>query len=391
MIAALTIVCWLSLAVVLAVYVGYPLSLVVLGRLAGRRHDTAAITPSVTLIISAYNEAAVIADKLANALALDYPSDQLEVLVVSDASDDGTDQIVADCSDPRVRLFRQHERQGKSLGLTRAVPTARGEILVFSDANSMYDRQALGKLVRHFADQAVGYVVGLQGYLDQTGSAVVASESLYWRYETWLKLHESRFRSVVGGDGAIYAIRAALFTPLRHDDISDFVNPLQIAARGYRGIFDPEALCYEHTADTFQGEFRRKVRIVNRSLRGLSRVPATLWPPRVGWFAYEVWWHKLLRWLVPFFLVLLLGSSLALAVGQGGLVYPTLVGGQVAFYLLAALRMVPVVRNWKPVYIAYYFCLVNVAAAWGVLTMLAGRRFVTWTPIRVEPARSAER
>ncbi len=381
---ALAIIFWVSLAAVAAVYFGYPASLLLLAKLAGRRPVLGNDCPPVTLVISAYNEARVIGAKLANALALDYPPELFDVLVVSDASDDGTDDLVRGCGDARVRLARQDQRCGKSLGLTRSIPLTRGEILVFSDANSMYDPQALRKLVRHFADPRVGYVVGLQGYVAEDGSTVTVSESLYWRYETAIKVWESRFRGVVGGDGAIYALRRELFQPLRYDDISDFVNPLQVVARGFRGVFDPQALCYEHAADTFQGEFRRKIRIVNRSVRGLLRVPATLAPWRVGWFAYQVWWHKLLRWCVPFFLLALLASNLGLVAMNGANVYRLALGAQGAFYLLAAAHAVPAWRRLKPVYIAYYFCLVNAAAGWGVVTYLMGRRFVTWTPVRLE-------
>jgi cellulose synthase/poly-beta-1,6-N-acetylglucosamine synthase-like glycosyltransferase len=384
-IVLLEVVFWGCVAAIAATYLVYPLSLR-LPALVRRRHTIGDETPFVTLVISAYNESAVIGEKLDNALALDYPADRLEVLVISDASDDGTDAIVAEYADRGVVLRRQEPRGGKSLGLTKFVPRARGEILVFSDANSLYAPDALRKLVRHLQDPTVGFVAGHQRYLAAEGAAG-ASESLYWRYETWVKRLESRAGSVVGGDGAIMAIRAGLFEPLREDDINDFLLPLRIVARGYRGVFDPEAVCYGRTADSFRGEFRRKVRIVNRSFRALFRVPQVLNPFRVGVFAFQVLFHKLLRWFVPFFLLALAAAHVGLAIADDGL-FRWALPVHAAFYGLAALHAVPFARRWRLVYVPYYFCVVNAAAGLGILTCLLGLRFSTWKPEREPTAMS---
>ena len=266
--------------------------------------------------------------------------------------------------------------------LTRFVPEAKGEIIVFSDANSMYDGQALKNLVRHFHDPTVGYVVGHQRYLSDEDSAVSVSERSYWDFEVSLKKWESAFGSVVGGDGAIYAIRAELFKPLAKDDISDFVNPLQIVAQGYRGVFDPEAFCLEAVPSSYQAEFRRKVRIVNRALRGLVRTRQVLNPFRVGAFAYQVFFHKALRWFVPYFMIGLMVCTLALVWQRAQPIHVLALWGQCAFYGLALLRFVPGAGTWKPVYLAYYFCMANLAALLGTLSYFRGHRFVTWRPER---------
>lgn len=379
----LKLLVWASAAAVVSVYLLYPASLALLSRFRRRRPiPPEGPLPRVTLIVSAFNERGVIRQKLENALALSYPRERLEILVISDGSDDGTDDIVREFEARGVRLCRQEPRAGKTLGLTRFVPQARGEVLLFSDANSVYDALAVRKLVRHFADPGVGYVVGHQRYLDAAGSAVSRAEQLYWAYEVFLKKCESRLGSVVGGDGAIYAIRAELFSPLEADDINDFVNPLQIVARGYRGVFDEEAFCHEHTASSFQGEFRRKTRIVNRSLRGLLRVPAVLNPLRVGWFAYQITFHKLLRWFVPYFLISLFLGTAALAGRGEGSMYAALLGAQLVFYGAAAGRAWTPWGRSKVFYIPYYFCLVNLAAFRGTLSVLGGHRYVTWTPDR---------
>jgi hypothetical protein len=222
--------------------------------------------------------------------------------------------------------------------------------------------------------------VGHQRYFEDESTASSRSERLYWDYEVFLKKCESRLASVVGGDGAIYAVRAGLFAPLRDDDINDFVNPLGIVLRGYRGVFEPEAVCYERAAASFEGEFRRKIRIVTRSLRGLLRVPGVLNPRRVGWFAYEILFHKLLRWFIPYFLILFFAANLAL-LGRG-LPYLFLLGAQVALYGLAALGATKKLLAHKIFYVPYYFCLVNLAALFGTGGVFLGRTYTTWQPER---------
>ena len=377
---------WGCFAAVIAAYLVYPWSLLVLRSPSCRTHGAGEDALSVTFVISAYNEQSIIREKLENALSLDYPSDRLEIVVISDGSDDGTDEIVAGFAERGVVLCRQEPRRGKSAGLSRFVPEARGEIVVFSDANSMYEPDALRKLVRHFADPKVGFVSGYQRYVDGD-SAASQSESLYWRYETWMKIQESKISSPVCGDGAILAIRAELFEPLRDDDIADTILPLKIVARGCRGVFDEEAVCYERTAEDFWGEFRRRARIVNRALGAVLRVPQALNPFRVGVFAYQLLVHKVLRWFVPFFLLGMLASSAYLS-ALGSRVYLGILLLQLGFYGVALLAVVPGVRRLKPVYLASYFCVANAAAALGVIRLLLGRRTATWTPERTSgPAR----
>jgi len=389
----LQLIFFASLAAIAAPYVLYPLAMLFLSRLRRARSEPAESTPAVTLLVSAFNEVRVIGRKMENSLAIDYPADRLEIMVISDASDDGTDEIVASFDDPRISLCRQEPRAGKTLGITRFMPQARGEIVVFSDANSMYDRQALRWLTRHFSDPQVGYVVGYQRYIADESSPVSVSENTYWRYEKVLKRAESRLSSVVGGDGAIFAIRRELFVPLAHDEINDFVTPLQIIAAGYRGVYEPRAICDEHTAADFAGEFRRKVRIVNRSFRGVLRVPQTLNPFRVGWFAAQLFVHKVLRWFVPLFLVMLLASNIALVARTGSALFAWALAGQVLFYAAALLHFVPGISKLRMVYLVYYFCVANAAAAKGVLGVFSGQKIVVWQPQRdAEPvARAAEK
>ncbi len=364
---------------------GYP---IFLWLCPSARESQCAVEPPrrVSLIISAYNEEDAIAEKLENALALNYAKEFLEIIVISDASTDRTDEIVRSYSGRGVHLFRQEQREGKSAALTQFVPKASGEIVVFSDANSMYEPDSLRYLVSRFADPLVGYVVGQQRYRND-GSAVSVAESLYWKYESWLKAQESRVGSVVGGDGAIYAIRRNLFVPLQPDDISDFTLPLRIVAAGYRGVYEPSAVCYEDTAASFDGEFRRKVRIVNRSLQAVRRVPQVLNPLRVGRFAVQLCLHKVMRWLLPFFLVLALVLNLAMVSMSGDFlvgkpVYEFILLVQVGFYAIALSGMLPTLRRSKLILLPYYFLVSNVAAAVGVIMQLSGRTISVWRPER---------
>ena len=378
---------WTSATLIFYAYAGYVILAYLLARFASRPVTLPeGSLPRVTLLISAFNERAVMGEKLENALALDYPQERFEVLVVSDCSDDGTDEIVREFAPRAVRLIRQAERLGKSSGLNLGVLQASGEILVFSDANAMYEPDALHQLVRHFADPRVGYVVGSARYrmgVEQSPSA--ESEGLYWKLETWLKQKESEFGSVVGGDGAIYAIRRELFTPLRPTDINDLLNPLQIIARGYRGAYEPDAVCYEEAGDSFEKEFRRKVRIISRSLNALRRAPRVLLPwtqPR-HWFALVS--HKLLRWLAPVFLFLLFFATAALWKSP---IYRLMLVLQMVFYALAGIGWVMARRSGdrtsRILYLPYYFCLVNLASLLGIGKFLTGSLSPTWQTIRQE-------
>ncbi len=380
---------WFFSALVVYVYAGYPILLALLARLFPQENSRSdRFSARASLLISAFNEAQVIGEKVENSLALDYPQGQLEIIVISDCSSDGTDEIVSGYGSRGVRLLRQPQRLGKTEGLNLAVPQAKGEILVFSDANAIYQRDAVQQLVAHFVDKEVGYVVGNARYRQIEGQVASAeSEGLYWRLETWLKQKESEFGSVVGGDGAIYAIRRELFTPLRPTDINDFLNPLQIVTRGYRGVYEPSAVCFEEAGESFEKEFRRKVRIISRSLNALLRAPSVLLPwvqPR-HWFALVS--HKLLRWFVPLFLIALLCCNIVLGDWP---FFRIVLGLQLLLYSFAAVGWI-LERNGKSVklfYLPYYFFLVNLASLFGIFKLLTGSLSPTWQTIRqTKPAR----
>lgn len=379
----LEIIGYIMIGVVVYIYAGYSIILLILDKIIKTpkiRIDTT-FEPSLTFMISCFNEEMVIKEKLQNALAMDYPKDKIEIIVISDGSTDRTDAIVSGFDDSRIRLLRMEERKGKTIGLNHAVALSKGEIIVFSDANAMYQANALRMLIRHFSKTEVGYVVGESRYFKDGGSASV-SERSYWSYECAIKKIESKIHSVVGGDGAIYAIRKSLYEPLRESDINDFVNPLQIIAKGYRGRYEPEAVCWEKTAGSFEKEFKRKIRIVNRSFSGLLRVPSVLNPLKTGWFSFEVISHKLLRWFSPFFFIALFIVSL-IAAARGNMVYTMILAMEIGLLGCAYFSYIqPGLLKFFIFYYPYYFVAMNIALYRGVVLRLKGYTQVTWDTAR---------
>ena len=366
-------------AVIGYVSVGYPLLLRALVAIRGRRPiHRAPIEPPVSFVISAFNEADVIATKLANALALDYPADRLEIAVISDESIDGTDDIVRRFAHRGVKLFRQAPRRGKTAGLNAVVPQLSGDVVVFSDANAMYDTGALRALVRNFADEQVGCVTGEARYSTSGAATADVGERLYWGYEMQIKRLETDLGSMVGADGAIYAIRRSLWKTLPENAINDFLNPLQIVAAGWRNVYEPEAVCYEDPGGSVRSEYRRRVRIVSRSWRAVFQAGGVLNPLRVGTFAWCVLSHKVLRWMSGVF---------ALAAAVGGVWLAAIVAADapavLAVALLAGAASLAIsVRARKAVAMAGYFAVINGASIVGLIKGSVGQVSGTWTTPR---------
>ncbi len=377
------LVLFLSLGALLYVYAGYPLILEVIVWIRGpRRILRGPQLPPLTLIISAYNERAVIAGKIQNALALDYPRELLEIVVVSDASSDGTDEIVAAYADRGVRLARQSERRGKTAGLNAVMPSITSDLVVFSDANAIYEPSAIRALVRNFGDPQVGCVTGEARYLSSDASTAATGERAYWRYEIWIKRLETAVGSMVGGDGAIYAIRRDLWRTLPDDAINDFLNPLQIVRDGWRAVYESEAVCYEEPAGTARREWHRRVRIVSRSWRAVFQASGALNPLRVGWFAVCLVSHKVLRWLTGVFLLTAALSSAALVARAAWPVAIT-----VPVLLVLGLWLVGGWRFTRQlVALGLYYVIITVASLVGLIFGVGGRVSGVWNTPRAEAA-----
>jgi cellulose synthase/poly-beta-1,6-N-acetylglucosamine synthase-like glycosyltransferase len=373
-----------SLSWLFYAYLGYPLLLSLFASFARRQNSlNPGGEPSVTVLTAAYDEAEVIRETIANKLELDYPAERLEILVVSDESTDGTDEIVRefDRSHPgRVRLIRQEPRAGKTSALNLALPQARGEIVVFADANSLYEPGALRALVANFADERVGYVTGRMLYSNPDGSVTGDGCTAYMRYENKLRAWETRIGSVVGVDGGIDAVRKSLYRPMRADQLPDFVLPLRVVEQGYRVAYEPAAVLREPTLASTGQEYRMRVRVTLRALWALLDLRLLFNPVRFPMFSWQLASHKLLRYtaFLPQFAAFL---SNALLWNQGS-IYPLLFYAQIGFYALAGLGFfVERAGSSFPLATApYYISLLNLSCAHAWMKFLGGKKQVLWQP-----------
>jgi cellulose synthase/poly-beta-1,6-N-acetylglucosamine synthase-like glycosyltransferase len=372
---------WLSLAALLYVYVGYPLILFCVSAFFNIPQAKPGYTPFLSILIAAYNEEAGIKKKIEQTLSLDYSGDRMEILVLSDGSTDRTDEIVRSFADPRIRLLHVSGRKGKTNAQNEGVLHARGEVLIFSDATTVYHQQALRYLACNYADPGVGAVSGRYQYFDPQGSSPTGLGTMaFWNYENFIKKMQSVTRTISGCCGCIYSVRRAVYTPLAAEVISDLVQPLHVIRKGYRVVFEDRALAYEETTQSTSEEFSMRVRVVTRGMRGLLSVPALLTPWKFCWVSFQLWSHKISRWLVPFFLLILFGSNLLLWQSP---YYRMFLAMQAVFYALTLLSVwVPVQRLWKPLGIPLYFCTLNAAALFSVIEVLRGKKYVVWQTVR---------
>ncbi len=378
----LTIIFWVSVAVILYTYAGFPLLLFVRSRCFRHPPQCADITPHVTLLIAAYNEAAVIGSRLDNILELDYPRHRLTVLVASDGSDDGTNEIVARYAQQGIRLLAL-PRGGKIAALNAAAAYAEGDILVFSDANTLSAPDALRRLVRPFADPQVGGVAGHQLYASaRTGSSAEFGERTYWSFDQALWEWQSAAGNLTVCTGGLYAIRRSLFSPVPAGVADDATIWFRAMAGGYRMVYEPRALVMESVAPSSKVEFRRKVRVIALGMRSVWKGRQLLNPWRFGFSSLQLFSHKVVRWMIPWPLMAMLFSSLALA--HSSRFYWAAFVLQAGFYAMAlALALVPqpVVRRLAlPAILTlpFYFCLTYAAAVWAQLLTLFGHRWDRW-------------
>ena len=307
------IIFWLSAAALFYTYAGYPLLLAVVSAVRPRQVRRGDFGPTVSVIITAYNEELALAAKLENTLALDYPRELLEIIVASDCSTDGTDQIALGFASRGVRLHRQPQRLGKTAAQNAAVAQARGEVILFSDATSLYQPDAVQALLPNFADPTVGCVAGRLIYVDPAHSRIGRGARSYWSYETFLKKHESRACSLIGASGCLYAVRRTAYVPLYHEACSDFIIATKMVEQGLRAVYEPAAVCTEETNRQTDKELKMRVRVIAQTFTDLWRHRAMMNPFRSGFYAVQLLSHKVMRYAVPFFLLAILATSGILA------------------------------------------------------------------------------
>ena len=377
---------WGSLALIAYAYAGYPLLVWLLSRRHARKidQDSAETTtktqslelPFVSIIIAAYREEDVILDRLNNLAQLDYPIDKLEILIGCDGNEDLTGELISTYDDSRIRLLQFEQRRGKASVLNDCVPAARGEILVFSDANTHMDRQCIHQLVRHFTDESVGGVCGQLILEDaETGKNV---DGIYWKYENFLKQCETSLGAVLGVNGALYALRKSLYAPIPPETIiDDFLIGMRVHLADRRLIYDGSAFATEETATSVQAEFKRRIRIGTGGFQSLRHLKGLL-SPRYGYVAFAFWSHKLLRWFCPVFMLVALLANLCLL---NQTLYQVTLCGQGLFYLSAFLGMklgTGTGRLRKLCRVPGMFVQMNLALGIGLFRWLCTTQSGTW-------------
>ncbi|TWT61558.1 glycosyltransferase family 2 protein [Rubinisphaera italica] len=364
-------------------YLGFPLLTFLRSLVVRKTFQCEEITPAVSLIICCYNEEAGIEEKMKNVLELDYPAEKLQVLVASDGSTDRTNEIVAGYQNNQIKLLKL-PRAGKARSLNAAVHQANGDILVFSDANSMYAADSIRELVKPFADLSIGGVAGNQVYSKNYDDGAAASgEQSYWNFDRWMKIWQSRSGHVISATGAIYAIRRFLFQPVPEGVTDDFVTSTRVIAQGYRLIFNPQAICREPAAGAVKAELGRKTRVTTRGLRAVWCMRTLLNPFKYGFYSFQLFSHKLLRRLVVL-PILALGIITPLLWNQGW-IYQAATILEILFIGLAVAGCVASMTRRKPprlMSLPFYFCMINVAVLMAIMNLLRGHQVTLWNPHR---------
>lgn len=387
----MTAIFWISIFVIVYTFVGYGFVLYALVRLRRLLKGERAVPafsdeslPTCTLVVAAYNEEDFIDEKIKNTLQLIYPAGKLEILFITDGSSDRTPEIIGNY--PQIRLMHSPERKGKIAAVHRAVGEIISETIVFTDANTFLNREALLHLCRHYSDAAVGAVAGEKRILmAESADASAAGEGFYWKYESRLKTWDSELHSVVGAAGELFSVRTSLYSPVSPDSIiDDFMISMLIARKGFRIIYEPEAYAVETASENVAEELKRKVRIAAGGMQSIVWLASLLNIFRYGTLSFQYISHRVLRWsITPFLLILVLLLNVPLAVQEGG-IYALILVFQVIFYSLSLAGRILENRNLrvKVLFIPYYFCLMNYAVIAGIVRYFRRKQSAAWEKSR---------
>jgi biofilm PGA synthesis N-glycosyltransferase PgaC len=377
---------WLSLFVVFYTFLGYGILLYILVRIRrifkGKRIPPSLDQdfPTLTLIIAAYNEESIIEEKISNTLGLSYPKEKLKLIFVTDGSTDRTPDLISTYGE--IKLMHKPERSGKILAMHRAMHEVDSDVVVYTDANTFLNKDALLLIARHYADPTVGAVSGEKRVMQDAVSDATAGEGFYWKYESALKKWDSELYSVVGAAGELFSVRHAVYTSVEPDTIlDDFMISMRIAQQGYRIIYEPEAYASELSSENIQEELKRKVRIAAGGIQSILRLKKLLNPLHYPMLSFQYISHRVLRWTVtPFLMILALILNFVIVVQGGNWLYQLILFAQVFFYSLALAGWVLERRKIKvkALFVPYYFCMMNYAVLAGIRRYYKGTQSAAW-------------
>ena len=370
---------WVSIFLVFYTYFGYLILLFIVTLFNRRKINKEDIFPSVSIIIPVYNPGKIIEDRIKNCLGLNYPEDKLEIIVASDGSTDDTNDVVRKYSHQGVKLIWLPQRRGKHYAQAEALKIAQGEIMVFTDVGISFVSDSLKRLVRNFADPKVACVSSVDEVV--TSKAEPSKEGLYIRYDMLLRKLESRIGASTGMSGSFYAVRKKFCHPFYPSMSNDFYIPLRAVMQGYKAILDPQVEGYYSTSGDPLDEFKRKTRTIVHGIEVLSKFKAVLNPFKYGFYSIQIISHKLLRWLVPYFLTIIFTANILLL--SKGWIYLVLFLAQLFFYLVALVaHFKPELNNNPLSKISYFFALTNLSVLVSWYKYFSGERFVLWEPTK---------
>lgn len=375
---------WISLTIIFYTFIGYGLVLFLLVQLkrCSRKKVTfnSNFEPPVTLVIPCFNEADILAAKIQNCKELDYPKDKLRIVFITDGSTDHSQEILS--SYPEIEVLHENRRAGKTAAENRAMKFVHTPFVIFSDANTILNREAVRLIIRHFSNEETGCVSGEKRVLvDAKDTASAAGEGLYWKYESLLKKWDSELNSAVGAAGELVAFRCSLYTDLPEDTLlDDFMQSMLIASKGYKIVYEPDAFAAETASANVTEELKRKIRIAAGGWQSMSRLAPHLSPLKKPILYFQYFSHRLLRWTITPFLLILVFFLNTMLWYQDLSIYHWLMAGQLLFYSAALIGYTLENRKirFKPVFVPYYFCVMNYAIIAGLKKYLSGKQQATW-------------
>ncbi len=377
---------WISIFLIFYTFFGYGILLYVLIRIkrilrpAPRKIYSDDELPTCTLIVAAYNEAGFIEEKIANTLSLDYPADKLQFIFVTDGSTDRTPELISNY--PQIKLLHAPERKGKISAVHRAIEAVNSELIVFTDANTFLNKDALTMICRHYADAKVGAVAGEKRVMIEAEADATAGEGFYWKYESKLKAWDSELYSVVGAAGELFSIRKDLYEPVPADSVlDDFMISMRIAEKGFVIVYEPEAYAMETSSANIKEELKRKIRIAAGGIQSVLWLSSLLNPFKYPLLSFQYISHRVLRWTItPILMIAVLMMNIGMVLSGASDFYSFILIAQVLFYVSAYLGKVMETRKIrvKVLFIPYYFCVMNYAILAGLIRFFFGTQSVIW-------------